>query len=172
MNRQDSRKNSVASTVAEANAQRFEPPRSFDEQWRECARTIDGYAIAEELGRDLMEWGPMNLELVCRGGRTGLSLLELRMVLFYLQRSDYFVGGSSSNEVRADQVFAEMAAVVGQPYRRLRTIVDKFNLLSEFSNVPENHRDRWLSEHEVTPEDLRTWEQEIRDALERYNSWQ
>ena len=28
MNRQDTRENSVASTVAEANAQRFEPPRS------------------------------------------------------------------------------------------------------------------------------------------------
>lgn len=118
-----------------------------------------------------MEWGSINLELVSGGGRAGLSLLELRLVLFYLQRSDYFAGGSSSNDVPADQVFAEMAAVVGQPYRRFRTIVDKFNLLSEFSNVPENHRDRWRSEHEVMPDDLRTWEQEIREALEKYDRW-
>lgn len=168
---QESLEESVASTVAKANAQGFEPPRFFDEQWRECAQTIDGYAIAEELGLELTEWGSINLELVSRGGRTGLNFLELRLVLFFLQRSDYFSGGSSSNEVPADQVFAEMAAVVGRPYRRLRTIVGKFNLLSEFSNVAESHRDRWRSEHEVTSEDLRTWEQEIRDALEKYNRW-
>ncbi len=34
-----------------------------------------------------------------------------------------------------------------------------------------SHRGRWHSEHKVTPEGLRTWEQEIRDALEKYNSW-
>ena len=44
-------------------------------------------------------------------------------------------------------------------------------MLSEFSSVPENHCDRWHSEHEETPDDLRTWEQEIRDALEKYNRW-
>jgi hypothetical protein len=90
-----------AETVAEANAQVFTVPDSID-GWRGLAVQIDGYKIAKELGFELIPWGSEQEVRWRQTGRWDLAVLEMRLMLFYQERANYF-GGYTYHE-RDEQV--------------------------------------------------------------------
>lgn len=165
-------RDSVAKTAEQATAQNFTPPAEFTTDWPALAATLDGYAIAEELGFDLMEWAPEHLRLIQNGRKPELSLLELRLVLFYVYRSDYFGGGSNSHALYADDLFAAMAEQCGQIYRRRRSTADTFRLCLEYHSLSNAEKPQWLREHNVSISDLGEWERNIVSILDKHDdSW-
>jgi hypothetical protein len=80
-----------AVTVAAANAQAFMLPVQLDD-WRRFAMLLDGYAIAKELGYDLLAWGSAQDQRYRETSLWDLSVLELRLMVFYEQRADYWSG--------------------------------------------------------------------------------
>ena len=162
----------VAKTAEQAKAQYFTPPAEFTDDWPAIAATLDGYSIAEELGFDLMEWAPEQLHSIQDGRKPELSLLELRLVLFYVYRSDYFGGGWSSHARYADDLFAAMAEQCGQHYRRRRSTADTFRLCLEYQSLSDAEKPRWLREQGVSASDLAEWERNIVGILDKYDeSW-
>ena len=106
-----------AETVAEATNQDFVMPSAFDRTWQSFAQQINGYAIAEELGLDFHEWGEGCLKQYNETGQWDLNILELRLMLFYLQRSLYHTGWTYDeydNEV--DSLLLALSTATGQPY--------------------------------------------------------
>ena len=81
----------IARTAAEAKAQPFEVPQDL-EHWREFASLLDGYAIAQELGFDLMKWAPEQEQRYAQARQWELDTLGLRLMLFYEFRADHFTG--------------------------------------------------------------------------------
>lgn len=107
-----------AKTVAEAQEQTYTIPPRFDDQvWRGLAGLIDGYAIAAELGFDLLEWGRAQVAAHKAGEKWTLTELELRLMLFYAYRVDHMTGYTyHEQDELVDQLLAALAAVIGQPY--------------------------------------------------------
>jgi len=87
------RAHELVESVATAGAQSLVVPAPMVERWFDFAHTLNGYALAEELGVDL---GAMSERLWSgyrETGRWAGTLLELRMVLFHAARAIRFVGG-------------------------------------------------------------------------------
>lgn len=110
---------SMATTVKEAEEQSYTvPPQFNDDTWRSFAKLIDGYAIAKELGHDLINWG--NTQVAAHSGAwSSLSELELRLMLFYAFRVDYMTGYTyHEQDGLVDELLAALAEKTGQPYQR------------------------------------------------------
>jgi|GEM_PF-2167527 len=108
-----------ATTVAEAEAQTFTIPSHLEDNWRRFASLIDGYQIGEELGRDVMKWSSTILQPAMGSGQfsAGITVLDLRLILFALYRSDYFTGWTYHEHDReVDFVLQALSAKTGQPY--------------------------------------------------------
>jgi hypothetical protein len=108
----------AAKTIAEAQQQTYTVPTQFDDKtWRSFAGLINGYAIAEELGFNLIEWGNAQVAAHKTGDKWTLTELELRLLLFYAYRADYMSGYTyHEQDELVDELLAALAAVVGQPY--------------------------------------------------------
>jgi hypothetical protein len=105
-----------AKTVAEAEAQQFTLPRSYDDGWRGFAQILDGYAISEELGKP----GRVlrrELQYKHRTNPADLSLLEVRLLLFLEVHRERFVGGA-------------------KPYRRVEDLLMRIAEMTEQSYTP------------------------------------
>jgi hypothetical protein len=108
-------------TVIDAQTQTFTLPEKFDDQmWRQFARLIDGYAIAQELGFDLRTWGETQETAYRQSGIWHLNILELRLMLFYQFRADY-MGGYTYHERDGlvDSLLAALSEATEQPYQRI-----------------------------------------------------
>ncbi|HEX7005405.1 MAG TPA: hypothetical protein VF168_14570 [Trueperaceae bacterium] len=81
----------TAATLAAAEAQHLAVPHP--DRWFEFAHELDGYAIAEELGVDLSRTCSRLMDEHGATGRWARSLLELRLVLFFLARASRFTAG-------------------------------------------------------------------------------
>ncbi len=83
----------LVGSVAEAEAQVLHVPSPLLEEWFDFAQSLNGYAVAEELGVDLGAlserlWSDYRIT-----GRWSGTWLELRMVLFHEARSVHMVDG-------------------------------------------------------------------------------
>lgn len=108
-----------ATSVAEANAQTFTLPTSLDDNWRGFAGLLDGYQIGEELGFNVMTWSSETLKPAMASGQftDDTSILDLRLILFGLFRSDYFSGWTYHEHDReVDFVLQALSVKTGQPY--------------------------------------------------------
>lgn len=108
-----------ATTVAEANAQTFAIPSSLDDNWRGFASLLDGYQIGEELGFDVMRWAVDQLNPAMQKGSfpEETTILDLRLILFALFRSDYLTGWTYHEHDReVDFVLQALSNKSGQPY--------------------------------------------------------
>lgn len=102
----------IARTLAAAEAQTLDiRPRAerTENAWIRIAMMMDGYNISHELlGRDARGW----FHDVCeRAGERpsieflrAMSVMELRLLLFLYQRSDYFEGGNPANDAPANDL--------------------------------------------------------------------
>ncbi len=108
-----------ATTVAEAKQQTFIMPTSLDDNWRGFAGLLDGYQIGEELGFDVMKWSNEQLLPAMKAGQftDETTVLDLRLILFALFRSDYFTGYTYTEHDReVDFVLQALSQKTGQPY--------------------------------------------------------
>lgn len=80
----------MAETIAEAEAQTFELLEFSN--WRRFSVLLDGYKIAAEMGFELGEWGARQEKIYNETGTWDLSPLELRVMIFYQFRVDYWTG--------------------------------------------------------------------------------
>ena len=106
-----------AKTPAEAEAQVFSLPAQLKD-WRKCAVLIDGYAIAQELGFELMPWGAKKAKAWQSSASWDLNnLLELRLMLFWTFRADYWSGYTyHEHDDMADSLLRAISARTGLPY--------------------------------------------------------
>ncbi|AFZ24725.1 hypothetical protein Cylst_2516 [Cylindrospermum stagnale PCC 7417] len=111
----------LVKTVVKAQAQVFTLTEKFDDQaWRQFARLIDGYAIAQELGFDLMTWGETQETAYRQSGIRHLNILELRLMLFYEFRADYMSGYTyHERDHLVDSLLAVLSKATDQPYQRI-----------------------------------------------------
>ena len=106
----------MAETVAEAEAQQFRLPEKF-ENWRSFAGLLDGYKIAAEMGLDLPAWGREQQARYQQNRRWDLSVLELRLMLFYQFRADYWTGYDyHERDAMVDDLLRALSKKTGQPY--------------------------------------------------------
>ena len=108
-----------ATTVAQAKTQTFTIPSTLEDNWRGFASLIDGYQIGEELGRDVMKWSSAVLQSAMQKGifPEDITVLDLRLILFALFRSDYFTGWTyHEHDHEVDFVLQALSAKTGQPY--------------------------------------------------------
>ncbi len=108
-----------AKTVTQANAQTFTIPSSVDADWRRFAGLLDGYAIAEELGVNLMRWAGDTVGLAMQRGKfeDSISVLDLRLMLFAVFRSDYMSGYTyTEHDPEVDFILQALSQKTGQPY--------------------------------------------------------
>lgn len=109
-------RNGMAETVAEANAQQYTLPANL-ENWGAFALLIDGYKIAEELGIDLAEWIETQQQRFEQTGRWDMTVLELRLMLFQKQRSNYWAGYTYHEQDEAvDSLLRALSQKTGLPY--------------------------------------------------------
>jgi hypothetical protein len=105
-----------ATTVAAANAQEFALPAQLDD-WRRFAALLDGYAIAKELGYDLLAWGAAHDQRYRDAGHWDLTVLGLRLMVFYEQRADYWSGYTyHERDDTVDSLLREISRMTGLPY--------------------------------------------------------
>ncbi len=85
--------------------------------WRSVAALIDGYQIAKELGFDLREWVATEDQIYQRTGSwQHLNALELRLMLFYEYRADYFSGYTYyERDAAADKLLRALAQKLNLP---------------------------------------------------------
>lgn len=106
--------NSRATTVSEAEAQRFELP-AF-KNWRQFAALIDGYQIAEELGLD-DSWYSTRKQHWKTTGEWNLDTLQLRLMLFFAFRSDYMTGYTyTEHDDIVDSLLQALSQQLDLPY--------------------------------------------------------
>lgn len=112
---------SPSKSVAEVQAQTLCLPEKFDDKtWRQFAGSIDGYAIAQELGFDLIHWGSAQEQAYKQSGVWNLDVLELRLMLFYEFRADYMSGYTyHERDELVDSLLAALGQATGQAYQRL-----------------------------------------------------
>ncbi len=105
-----------AATAAAANAQQFVLPVRLEE-WRAFARLLDGYKIAKELSFDLRDWGYAQEQRFEQSQQWDLSVLELRLMLFYQFRADYMTGYTyHERDALVDSLLRALSRQTGQPY--------------------------------------------------------
>jgi hypothetical protein len=106
----------MATTVAAADAQQITLPTQLGD-WREFAGTLDGYKIAAELGFDLGQWSKNQEQQYEETQRWDLNVLELRLVLFYEFRADYFTGYTyHERDDLVDSLLCALSRKTGLPY--------------------------------------------------------
>lgn len=98
-------------SVAAAEAQVLVVPIPTLERWVELAHTLNGYALAEELGVDLGELSHRLRSGYWATGEWVGTLLELRMVLFHEARAIRFVGGLDEDPEYSAEVAALLNAI-------------------------------------------------------------
>jgi len=109
--------NNIAQTVAEANVQSFTLPALRD--WREFAGLLNGYDVAKELGFDVIEWGSQQETIYTRSGDWELNVLELRLMVFFEYRADYFTGYTyHERDDIVDSLLQALSIQTGLPYHR------------------------------------------------------
>lgn len=109
-------RNGMAETIAEANAQLYTLPARLDD-WRRFALLIDGYKIAEELGISLGDWVQEKQRHFDQTGQWDLNVLELRIMVFQKQRSDYWAGYTYHEQDEAvDSLLRAISQHTGLPY--------------------------------------------------------
>lgn len=109
----------MAQTIAQAEAQSFALPEFS--RWREFAGLLDGYKIAEEMGGNLRDWGAKQEAVYLRTGSWALTVLELRLMLFYEFRADYFTGYDyTERDEIVDSLLSALSLKTGQPYTPLQ----------------------------------------------------
>jgi len=111
-----------ATTIAEANQQQLTIPNSLADNWRRFAGLIDGYAIAEELGAETTRW---TVDVVQKAMKQGgfapdVGILDLRLMLFFAYRADYFNGYTYTElNPEVDFILQALSERIGQPYTPL-----------------------------------------------------
>jgi hypothetical protein len=97
----------------------FALPKRFDwRTWPAFAGEIDGEKVAAALGLDLNEWGLEQERRYKTDGRWHLTVMELRLMLFYESRADYWIGATYyDRDALADSLLAELGRATSQPYR-------------------------------------------------------
>lgn len=98
-----------AKTRVEAEAQTLDLPPQFPANWRGVARLLDGYAVAGDMGLDFGTWTTAQVEAYYQSGVWNLTTIELRVMLFWAYRSDYFTGYTYNEHDRA--VLADLDAL-------------------------------------------------------------
>lgn len=107
--------NSRATTIAEAEAQRFDLP-TF-KAWRQFAGMMDGYRIAEELDLDYHTWYPARKQHWETTGHWDLEPLYLRLMLFFAFRADYMSGYTYTEQDEiVDSLLHELSQQLNLPY--------------------------------------------------------
>lgn len=104
-----------AETIAEAEAQTITLPEF--QHWRAFAIQIDGYKIAEEMGLNFHDWIETQIKKYRETGSWDLTVLELRLLLFYAFRADYFTGYDyTEHDEMADSLLSAISVRTGLPY--------------------------------------------------------
>jgi len=107
--------NDKVATVAQANAQHITLPEF--KAWRRFAASIDGYAIAEELGIDYRTWYAEQEQQWQTSGAWSLDVLHLRLMLFFAFRRDYMTGYTyTEHDDIVDSLLRALSTQVNQPY--------------------------------------------------------
>jgi hypothetical protein len=104
-------------TAAEAIAQEYKVPSSFDEHTE--IYNIDGYAVAQDLGFDLKDWGAKQMQYFWDNGKWGeLNELEIRLMLFYIGRWLHFSGVTYDEmDKEKDSLLRMLAGMKGVEYK-------------------------------------------------------
>lgn len=113
-----------ASTVAEANQQQFTIPKSLADNWRGFAGLINGYTIAEELNAKETKWSVDVVQQAMEQGgfASDVSILDLRLMLFFAFRTDYFTGYTYTElNAEVDFILQALSEKTGQPYTPLES---------------------------------------------------
>jgi hypothetical protein len=107
----------MAETIAEAVAQPIELPSLKD--WRQFALLLDGYMIAKEMGLDYSAWAEKQEERYRQTGDWTLSVLELRLMLFYACRQERWTSllGDWYYSKMADSLLRAISAQTGLAYQ-------------------------------------------------------
>lgn len=110
-------RNGMAETIAEAEAQPLTLPALQD--WREFALLLDGYMIANEMGIDYVQWSAEQDERYEQTGIWNLSVLELRLMLFYACRQERWTSlpGDWYYSKMADSLLRAISAQTGLAYQ-------------------------------------------------------
>lgn len=109
-------RNGMAETIAEAEAQSFELPEFSN--WRRFSVLLDGYKIAAEMGVDLGEWAVQQQNLYLETGTWDLSVLELRVMLFFQYRADYWSGYDyTERDPYVDSLLQTLSQKLNLPYQ-------------------------------------------------------
>jgi hypothetical protein len=112
-------------TVAETEALELRFPSSpatFDKEWRGIAGVVDLHEVTKELGYEWRAWGdPRYIEYNQTKSWDHLkTLLEMRLMLAYLQRVDYFSGYTYHEcDEAVDALFQKMSQASNKPYQPL-----------------------------------------------------
>jgi hypothetical protein len=106
---------SGAKTLAEAQ-QPYQVPQNIND--RTDAYLADGYAIANELGFDLREWGAAKEQNFHQTGEWELDELGVRLMLFYQDRALHF-GGYTGHEFdyEIDTLLQKLAQLKATDYQ-------------------------------------------------------
>jgi len=107
----------IAEIIAEAQAQLLDLADVKD--WRRVVSSIDGYEIAKELGLNFHIWGGEQFRLWKAEKRWELvDMLHLRIMLFYVERANYFAGGYSDTiyDDMEDSLLHEISKWLDLPY--------------------------------------------------------
>jgi hypothetical protein len=106
-------------TLDDAQTQPWQLPAQFDDQtWRQFASQLDGYAIAKQLGFDLISWGAAQEQHYQQHGRWELHVLELRLMLFYQFRADYMTGYTyHERDDLVESLLLALSSASGQPFQ-------------------------------------------------------
>ena len=102
-------------TVAEALAQDFTLPE-FGE-WRTYASSLNGYKIAEELGLEFTTWTVDQMTCWKDTNHWDLDVLQLRLMLFYTLRLDYWTGYTyTEQDGTVDSLLQAISQKTGKAY--------------------------------------------------------
>jgi len=102
-------------TGADAQAQDFTLPALED--WKDFARSIQGYQITKELGLDFHKWTLDQFDQWKETKQWDLDVLHLRIMLFYAVRRDYWTGYTyTEHDEMADSLLQAISKKTGLPY--------------------------------------------------------
>jgi hypothetical protein len=125
--------NQRASTRAEAEAQTFTVPPTYD-GWHQFAALLDGYAVLKDMGiENWGEWHRAQLDAYDKSGSWQTDLVGLRILLFLTARGMRFAWGAEPFD-RIDSLLHEIAGRTGQRYTTDTAIRER--VLNDTSNMP------------------------------------
>ena len=122
-----------AATVAEVEAlELFFPssPAAFHDEWRSIAQTVKIDTVLQEMGYGWRAWGATHYTTYhkTKNWQHLKTLLEMRLMLAYLQLEDYMSGYTYHEQDEAvDALFQEMSRISGQSYQPLSSVTKAVN---------------------------------------------